>query len=49
MGIILLDNNNTVSNSYLKGWELALKTFEEESSSKSHRQRGNHKKKNSQA
>lgn len=46
MGIILLDNNR-ILNSYLKGWELALKIFEEESSSKNRRQRGSHKKKNS--
>lgn len=30
MAITLLDNSNTLFNSYLKGWELALKTFEEE-------------------
>lgn len=31
MAITLLDNSNTIFNSYLKGWELALKIFEEES------------------
>lgn len=30
MAITLLDNSNTIFDSYLKGWELALKTFEEE-------------------
>lgn len=30
MAITLLDNSNTIFNSYLKGWEMALKTFEEE-------------------
>lgn len=47
MGIILLDNSNSLLNSYLKGWELALKVFEEESSHKKrHRQRENLGKKN---
>lgn len=46
MGIILLDNSNSVLNSYLKGWEIALKTFEEEKTSKNHRARGIQKKKN---
>ena len=50
MGIILLDNSNTLLNSYLKGWELALKVFEEESARKKHhRQRENYRKKNEQA
>lgn len=30
MNIILLDNSNTLFSSYLKGWERALKTYEEE-------------------
>lgn len=30
MNIILSDNSNTLFSSYLKGWEQALRTFEEE-------------------
>lgn len=30
MNIILLDNSNTLFSSYLKGWERALKIYEEE-------------------
>lgn len=30
MNIILLDNSNTLFSSYLKGWERAIKAYEEE-------------------
>lgn len=30
MAITLLNNSNTIFDSYQKGWELAIKTFEEE-------------------
>lgn len=30
MNIILLDNSNTLFSSYIKGWERALKIYEEE-------------------
>jgi hypothetical protein len=30
MNFILLDNSKTLFSSYLKGWERALKTYEEE-------------------
>lgn len=30
MNIILLDNSNTLFSSYLKGWEIATKIYEEE-------------------
>jgi hypothetical protein len=30
MNFILLDNSNTLFSSYVKGWERALKTYEEE-------------------
>lgn len=30
MNIILLDNSNTLFSSYLKGWEMAIKAYEEE-------------------
>lgn len=42
MAIILLDNSNTTFNSYIKGWELSLKIFEEEIKTKPHRERGNY-------
>ncbi len=30
MNIILLDNSNTLFSSYIKGWEMAVKAYEEE-------------------
>lgn len=44
MAITLLDNSNATLNSYHKGWELALKVFEEETSGKRVRARGSKKK-----
>lgn len=47
MAIILFDNSNSTFNSYQKGWEMALKTFdEEEGNSKPSKGRGSLKKKN---
>jgi hypothetical protein len=46
MAITLLDNSNSILSSYQKGWELALKVFEEETSGKQVRTRTS-KKKNS--
>lgn len=37
MNIILSDNSNTLFSSYLKGWEQALRTFEEEAGFRSKR------------
>lgn len=34
MGINLSDNSNTLFSSYLKGWETALKIYEEENGGK---------------
>lgn len=34
MGVTLSDNSNTLYSSYLKGWETALKIYEEENGEK---------------
>ena len=47
MAIVLLDNSKSLFNSYVKGWEHALKVFEEEETSSRHyKRRSQGKKKN---
>ena len=46
MAIVLLDNSKSLFSSYVKGWEHALKVFEEEETSSRHyKRRGNQGKK----
>ncbi|EMR01604.1 hypothetical protein ADICEAN_03257 [Cesiribacter andamanensis AMV16] len=43
MNFILLDNSNTLFSSYLKGWERALKIYEEEADFVGKKFRNRHK------
>ncbi len=44
MGITLADNSNTLFSSYLKGWETALKIYEEENGVKNRKSKNGRKK-----